>query len=130
MVNRSSSGETCKPIFPRDPANPFRWRSSATTRHPDVAPEREVRVRIGVQEDDNGQTVGRVGIGSPTYSNSEIGERLYTVRRYGPVEGIGVAAAETWQRTALSARFLWRMVTGGRFTAQCFRSYHDCRLCR
>lgn len=79
---------------------------------PDVAPEREVEIRIGIQEDDGGETVGRVGIGSPSYSNSEIGERLYTERRYGPIEGIGVAAAETWQRTALSARFLWRMVTG------------------
>ena len=72
----------------------------------------EIELRIATAEDGSGQTVGRVGIGSPAYTNGDIGERLYTVRRYGPVEGIGVAAAETWQRSALSVRFLWRMVTG------------------
>jgi regulator of sigma E protease len=73
---------------------------------------REIDLEIATQEDDSGQAVGRIGISSPAYANSDVGERLYTVLRYGPIEGIGVASAETWQRSALSVRFLWRMVTG------------------
>ena len=73
---------------------------------------RDIELTIALQEDDAGEAVGRIGIGSQGYTNEAIGERLYTVRRYGPIEGIGVATVETWQRSALSVRFLWRMVTG------------------
>jgi regulator of sigma E protease len=71
---------------------------------------RDVELTIGSVED-GGRTVGRIGIGSVSYP-SGIAERLRTVRRYGPIAGIGIAAGETWQRSALSVRFLWRMVTG------------------
>lgn len=74
----------------------------------------EFPVTIGAAEDESGRTVGRIGIKSPELEqgNTALADRLYTVRRYGPIEGIGVAATETWQRSALSVKFLWRMVTG------------------
>ena len=72
----------------------------------------EMAVAIEAEPDESGQTVGRIGISSPGYTNSEIADRLYTVRRAGPISGIAVAAGETWQRTALSARFIWSMITG------------------
>ncbi|MDX1561791.1 MAG: RIP metalloprotease RseP [Gammaproteobacteria bacterium] len=62
--------------------------------------------------DDNGQTVGRIGISTPQTPREELVERLATERRYGPIEGIGVAIDETWQMTALTSRMLWRMITG------------------
>jgi regulator of sigma E protease len=64
------------------------------------------------QLDDEGRSVGRIGIAGGNVISAEVAERFYTVRRYGPVEGIGEAVTETWQRTALSARFIWRMITG------------------
>jgi regulator of sigma E protease len=75
---------------------------------------REFAVPIATEKDEEGRTVGRIGIQSPEYEGdtSALANRLYTVRRYGPIEGIGVAASETWQRSALSVKFLWRMVTG------------------
>jgi regulator of sigma E protease len=73
---------------------------------------REIALMIGTERDEAGETVGRIGIGPPDYISDEVAERLYTVRRHGPIEGIGVATVETWRYSVLSLKFLWRMVTG------------------
>lgn len=69
-------------------------------------------VPIESQIDEAGETVGRIGIGGGNVLSAEVAERFYTVRRYGPIEGIGEAVAETWQRSALSVLFIGRMLTG------------------
>lgn len=73
---------------------------------------REIPLTIGAEQDEGGQTTGRIGIGSPQYDRAVFAERLYTLRRYGPIEGVRVSVTETWRLTALSMRFLSRMVTG------------------
>jgi len=73
---------------------------------------REIPLTIGAEQDEGGQTTGRIGIGSPQYDRAVFAERLYTLRRYGPIEGVRVSVTETWRLTALSLRFLSRMVTG------------------
>jgi regulator of sigma E protease len=37
---------------------------------------------------------------------------MLTVERYGPFAAIAPAIAETWEKSSLTMRFLWRMVTG------------------
>ena len=37
---------------------------------------------------------------------------MQTIERYGPFAAIVAAIAETWHKSALTVRFLWRMVTG------------------
>jgi regulator of sigma E protease len=69
-------------------------------------------VAIESQTDEAGETVGRIGIGGGNVLSAEVAERFYTVRRYGPVEGVGEAVAETWQRSVLSVLFIGRMLTG------------------
>lgn len=71
---------------------------------------RELELTVGTVND-AGRTVGRIGINSMPWPEG-VGERFYTVRRAGPIEGIGIATTEMWQRSVLSVRFLWRMVTG------------------
>ena len=61
---------------------------------------------------DDGATVGRIGIGSRPDTRENLAERVNASRRYGPIESIGVAAAETWAMTELTTRMLARMVTG------------------
>jgi len=62
--------------------------------------------------DDDGRTIGRIGIESRPDTRENLVERVSTERRYGPIEGIGVAASETWAMTALTARMIGRMLTG------------------
>jgi regulator of sigma E protease len=55
--------------------------------------------------------VGRIGIvpaGPAVYPPS-----MQVVERYGPLAAIGPAAQRTWQTTAVTLKFLWRMLTGG-----------------
>ena len=63
-----------------------------------------------VEED--GRTRGRLGINPPAYPPPGLRERLRTERRYGPIESIGVATAETWSMSVLTVRFIGRMLTG------------------
>jgi regulator of sigma E protease len=63
-----------------------------------------------VEED--GRTLGRLGVRGPEYPPPGLAERLRTERRYGPIESIGVAAAETWSMSVLTVRFIGRMLTG------------------
>ena len=54
--------------------------------------------------------IGRIGIapgGEPKFPPG-----VETVERYGPIAALAPAARETWDKTALTVKFLWRMVTG------------------
>jgi regulator of sigma E protease len=58
----------------------------------------------------NRPLIGRIGIapgGTPTFPPG-----VETVERYGPIAAVGPALQETWEKTALTVKFLWRMVTG------------------
>ncbi|MCC7199026.1 MAG: RIP metalloprotease RseP [Gammaproteobacteria bacterium] len=67
----------------------------------------EVLVRA---EQEEGKTIGRVGItpgGSAAFP-----EWMQAVERHGPIGALAPAVAETWSKTALTVKFLARMVTG------------------
>lgn len=69
------------------------------------------RVAIEVRaEVDNGQTIGRIGM-SPGGS-AAFPESMRTEERYGPLAAVKPALDETWSKTLLTVKFLWRMVTG------------------
>jgi regulator of sigma E protease len=73
------------------------------------AVERQVDLVTRVVETDSGPQ-GRIGI---TLDQPEgLRERLFSEQRYGPVDSIGRALAETANMSALTLRVLWRMVTG------------------
>ncbi len=61
---------------------------------------------------EEGRTVGKIGLGAALGDGSGFPESMRTVERYGPIAAIVPAARETWQKSALTVRFLWRMVTG------------------
>jgi regulator of sigma E protease len=63
-------------------------------------------------EIEDGQTIGRIGLGVARDAGAEFPERMLTVERYGPLAAIAPAMREAWNKTALTVRFLWRMVTG------------------
>jgi regulator of sigma E protease len=60
---------------------------------------------------EDGATIGRIGLGAARGSGG-FPARMQTIERYGPVAAIAPAVRETWHKTALTVRFLWRMVTG------------------
>lgn len=69
------------------------------------------RVDIAVESaDEDGQAVGRIGISSG--GTAGFPDSMRTEARYGPFAAIVPAARETWSKTALTVKFLWRMVTG------------------
>lgn len=82
-----------------------------------VAVERDgaelaIPVAVGSFEED-GQLVGRIGISPPASEVSEeLIARVQTQRRYGPLHAIGEAVNETWAMSSLTARMIWRMLTG------------------
>ena len=55
-------------------------------------------------------SVGRIGIAPvpPAFPAS-----MQVVDRYGPLAAIGPAVHRTWQTSAVTLKFLWRMLTGG-----------------
>ncbi len=61
---------------------------------------------------EDGRTVGKIGLGATLGDGGGFPEHMLTVERHGPVGAIGPAIRETWQKSALTVRFLWRMVTG------------------
>lgn len=61
---------------------------------------------------ENGRTVGKIGLGAALGDSGGFPESMHAVERYGPIAAIGPAVRETWQKSALTVRFLWRMVTG------------------
>jgi regulator of sigma E protease len=60
---------------------------------------------------EEGETIGRIGLGAARGSGS-FPAAMQTIERYGPLGAIAPAVRETWHKTALTVRFLWRMVTG------------------
>lgn len=71
--------------------------------------QRSVQVHVGSVVED-GKTIGRIGLsagGSASFPAS-----MRTDERYGPLSALRHAALETWSKTDLTAKFLWRMVTG------------------
>ena len=71
--------------------------------------QREIAVEVRAEQED-GVTVGRIGM-APGGSVS-FPDWMRTERRFGPIAALGPAVAETWSKTALTVKFLWRMVTG------------------
>jgi regulator of sigma E protease len=63
-----------------------------------------------VEED--GLTVGRIGLGVAVDETAVFPDSMQTVERHGPLAAIAPAVRETWEKSALTVRFLWRMVTG------------------
>jgi regulator of sigma E protease len=63
-----------------------------------------------VEED--GKTIGRIGLGVARSDDAGFPESMRTVERYGPLRALAPAVRETWDKSALTLRFLWRMVTG------------------
>jgi regulator of sigma E protease len=62
--------------------------------------------------EEEGRTVGKIGLGVAQGGAGGFPESMRTVERYGPLEAVLAAARETWDKSALTVRFLWRMVTG------------------
>jgi regulator of sigma E protease len=61
---------------------------------------------------EEGRTVGKIGLGAALGDGSGFPESMQTVERHGPFAAIAPAVRETWEKSALTVRFLWRMVTG------------------
>ncbi len=61
---------------------------------------------------EDGRIIGRIGLGAALGDGGAFPERMHAVERYGPVGAIVPALRETWQKSALTVRFLWRMMTG------------------
>jgi regulator of sigma E protease len=61
---------------------------------------------------EDGRRVGKIGLGAALGPAGGFPDSMLAVERYGPVGAIAPAVRETWQKSALTVRFLWRMVTG------------------
>ena len=61
---------------------------------------------------EEGRTVGKIGLGAALGDSSGFPTSMQTVERYGPFTALAPAVRETWDKSALTVRFLWRMVTG------------------
>jgi len=61
---------------------------------------------------EEGRTVGKIGLGAALGDGSGFPASMQTVERYGPFAALAPAVRETWEKSALTVRFLWRMVTG------------------
>ncbi len=61
---------------------------------------------------EEGRTVGKIGLGAALGDGGGFPESMLAVERHGPLGAVLPAARETWQKSALTVRFLWRMVTG------------------
>jgi regulator of sigma E protease len=62
--------------------------------------------------EEEGRTIGKIGLGVARGDAGGFPESMRTVERYGPFEAVLAATRETWDKSALTVRFLWRMVTG------------------
>jgi regulator of sigma E protease len=75
--------------------------------------QRQVAVAVRGERDPNEPgkgLVGRIGIapgGAAVYP-----PEMLVLERYGPIGAIWPALAETWSKSALTVKFLWRMLTG------------------
>ena len=74
---------------------------------------KSVKVDVAAERDTSapGQPlVGRIRIAAARLA--VFPPELQTVVRYGPLPAIAAAVKETWSKSALTVKFLWRMVTG------------------
>ncbi len=62
--------------------------------------------------EEEGRTIGRIGLGAAAVDGGNFPDAMLTVERYGPLGAVAPAVRETWDKSALTVRFLWRMVTG------------------
>jgi regulator of sigma E protease len=62
--------------------------------------------------EEDGRTIGRIGLAAELPDGGDFPEAMRTVERYGPFAAVAAAVRETWDKSALTVRFLWRMVTG------------------
>jgi regulator of sigma E protease len=60
----------------------------------------------------DGKSIGQIGLGVDVRSIPEFPESMRTVERHGVFAAFAPAVLETWDKSALTMRFLWRMVTG------------------
>ncbi len=60
---------------------------------------------------EQGQTVGRIGVGVEELPSAER-EKLFTQVRYTPVDALGKALTQTWQTASFSLRIMGRMILG------------------
>lgn len=74
--------------------------------------ERLVVELVPESVEEDGRTFGRIGLGVAPGDAGGFPESMQTVERYGPFSALLPAARETWDKSALTVRFLWRMVTG------------------
>ncbi len=91
----------------------IRGRAGESTRLTVLRDGRQLEITLvpkPVVED--GQTIGKIGLGAAIDEGAGFPESMQTVERYGPLAAILPAARETWDKSALTVRFLWRMVTG------------------
>lgn len=72
---------------------------------------RELPLVIGETEE-NGATIGIIGVTSPPGLAPEIIDRVRVEERFGVVAGLGEGAKKTWEMTALTLRMIGRMLTG------------------
>lgn len=61
---------------------------------------------------EEGRTVGKIGLGAALGDGSGFPASMQIVERHGPFAALAPAVRETWEKSALTVRFLWRMVTG------------------
>jgi regulator of sigma E protease len=71
--------------------------------------ERELPVAVAAEAVD-GVLVGRIGV--TVGGNLRFPDEMRTLERYGPLAAVAPALGETWSKTVLTVKFLWRMVTG------------------
>jgi regulator of sigma E protease len=62
--------------------------------------------------EEEGRTIGKIGLGAALAEDGGFPDSMMTVERHGPLGAIVPAVRETWDKSALTVRFLWRMVTG------------------
>lgn len=80
---------------------------------PAVVERDGVRIELTVVPDEtvvDGRTVGRIGVAAAEVPG--LREQLFTVVRYGPVEGLVRAVAKTWETSALTLKMIGRMLIG------------------
>lgn len=88
-----------------------RPRSPVVLRLQRDGQEIERRVQLaGVNQD--GKVVGRLGAKLGVDVNPEIWQDLRATKRYGPLQSIPKAVAETWQLSVLTVRLIGRMLVG------------------
>jgi regulator of sigma E protease len=60
----------------------------------------------------DGKSIGQIGLGADVSAIPDYPESMRTVERHGVLAALVSAVQETWDKSALTMRFLWRMVTG------------------